>query len=82
MPDVTPAQRAELLRLTRRMRTIAAPIGAMHSFWDVIGDIESVLDGKPTLLQHSAEAWIALAAGLLARHNLTTPTRGRESRRP
>jgi hypothetical protein len=82
MPDVTPAQRAELVCLTRRMRTIAAPVGAMHSFWEVIVDIECFLDGKRTLLQHSAEDWITLAADLLARHNLTTPTRGRDSMRP
>jgi hypothetical protein len=82
MPDVTPAQRAELVLLTQRLRAIAVRHGPLHSFWDIIGDIECLLGRKPTILQHSAEDWITLAADLLARHNLTTPTRGRDSMRP
>jgi hypothetical protein len=82
MPNVTPTQRDELLLLTERLRVRAVSAGPLHSFWDLIFDIEGFLAGKPTLLQHSAEDWITLAADLLARHNLTTPTRGRDSMRP
>jgi hypothetical protein len=65
MPDVTPAQRAELVLLTQRLRAIAIRHGPLQSFWDIIVDIECFLHGKPTLLQRNAEAWIALATDVL-----------------
>lgn len=48
----------------RRMRERASKAGPMHSWWDVIFDIEAFLAGKPTLLQKSAREWVEYAAEL------------------
>jgi hypothetical protein len=65
MPDITPAQRAELVLLTQRLRAIAVRHGPLQSFWDIIGDMEAFVVGERTLLHKGAEEWIALATEVL-----------------
>jgi hypothetical protein len=55
----------ELQELIKRLRSIAQPIGTMHSFWDDISDMECHLKGRPTLLLHTTEEWIQIAKELL-----------------
>lgn len=39
----------EIRQGIKKMRAIAAPVGPMHAYWDVISDAECLLAGKPTL---------------------------------
>lgn len=56
---MTSEQRIQLTDLVKQLRAIAQPVGAMHSFWDTIFDIEALLDGQQTLLHQTPEEWIA-----------------------
>ena len=58
-------QKNRLLELVKQLRAIAQPIGPLHSFWDVIFDIESFIEGKETLIQKTAEEWIVYAENIL-----------------
>lgn len=59
--------------LVFRLRQIAAPVGPMHSFWDVILDIEAFMKGRPTIVQKTAEEWIVYAGSLLEKTSTLTP---------
>lgn len=63
---MTEDQRERLLFLARELRKIAAPVGPMHSFWDIIFDIEAFIQGQETILIKTAEEWIAYAEKCLA----------------
>ncbi len=65
--SVTREQRRELEALVKRLRERATPVGPLHSFWDVIQDIECFLIGAPTLINYSAEEWIEHATAYLER---------------
>jgi hypothetical protein len=39
----------ELRKAAIAMRKIAAPIGPMHAYWDVIFDIEAILKGEKSI---------------------------------
>lgn len=47
---VTERENEELSNLISRARARAEPVGPMHALWDMIGDAEALLEGKPTLL--------------------------------
>lgn len=40
----------ELWDALRRARRIAAPVGSMHAYWDLIFDIEAILSGEKSSL--------------------------------
>ena len=48
---------AELKHLIAEMRKRAAPIGPLHSFWDIIFDAEAFLDGKKTIIEKTVGEW-------------------------
>lgn len=62
---MTDAQGLRLLVLSVELKDRAAPIGAMHSYWDVILDIDAFVRGRPTVLKKTAEEWIEYAEQLL-----------------
>jgi hypothetical protein len=74
MPDVTPAQRAELVLLTQRLRAIAVRHGPLPRFWDLIGDLQAFVLGQRTMLHKSAEEWIALATDVLRAYDQRRPS--------
>lgn len=47
---VTEKQREELQRLKIELKKRALPVGSLHSFWDIIFDIESVLNNQPAII--------------------------------
>jgi hypothetical protein len=51
----------KMQELSNRLRKIAAPVGPLHSYWDLIFDMESFIDGKETLLNQTADEWIKMA---------------------
>lgn len=63
---MTEQQGIKLLSLSHQMKEIAVPIGSMHSFWDVIMDIEAFIKGETALLEKSAAEWIDYSEKLLA----------------
>lgn len=63
---MTPEQKTKIEDLTRRMRSIAAPVGPMHSWWDVIFDMEAFVKGERTIVTMSADGWIEHAEHLLS----------------
>ncbi len=58
-------ERRHLELLVFRLRQIAAPVGSMHSYWDVVSDIKAFLQGKPTLVQKTQTEWVRYAWELL-----------------
>ena len=60
----TPEQRAKLETLIAELRSVAGPVGPLHSFWDPISDMEAFLAGRRTMLQKSADEWITFATTL------------------
>lgn len=60
-PRYTPEQAARLRELVAEMRKVAAPVGSLHSFWDVMWDMEAFLEGRPTIIRQSADEWIKYA---------------------
>lgn len=47
--------------LIRILRSRAEPVGPLHSAWDLIFDLEAVVEGRETLLRKTPEEIIALA---------------------
>jgi hypothetical protein len=47
------------------LRAIAEPIGPLHSFWDVIGDMDAFRLGEPTIVSYTEEEWIEMAESLV-----------------
>jgi hypothetical protein len=70
MSEISKEQREELTRLVKELANIASNSGQgrMHGFWDVVYDIDAFLNGKATILKHSADEWISYAEGLLKKH--------------
>jgi len=56
---MTEEQRAELTRLVAELRKVAQPVGPIHSWWDLIFDVEAVLKGRRSILTQTPEKWIA-----------------------
>lgn len=50
---MTDTERQQLEQKIAEWRKIAAPVGPMHSLWDVISDAESLLAGEPTIMRGS-----------------------------
>lgn len=44
----------KIRELIKKARAIAAPVGSMHAYWDVIFDAESLLEGKSTIADRAA----------------------------
>lgn len=61
-------QYLRILYLSNELRKVAAPVGPMHSFWDVISDMHAFTQGKPTIVQKTVEEWIGYAEALLAQN--------------
>jgi hypothetical protein len=52
------SNKMKLYGLVVAMRSIAYPIGPLHSYWDIISDVESFLVGRETILKKTEEGWI------------------------
>lgn len=55
----TEAEIARITVLIKEMRKVAAPYGSMHSWWDMIFDLEELLRGRDTILKLAPEDFIA-----------------------
>jgi hypothetical protein len=64
--NITESERQKMQELISRMRRVAAKVGPMHSFWDVICDMEFVLEGKEDRLQMTPAEWISYAEDCLS----------------
>jgi UDP-2-acetamido-3-amino-2,3-dideoxy-glucuronate N-acetyltransferase len=64
-PGISAEDRAHLMALAHQLRAVAEPQGALHSWWDWIGDIEAVVVGAPTVLHLTPAEYIAAAHVLL-----------------
>ena len=62
---MTEKQGLRLIALNHELWKIAEPVGSLHGYWDIIFDIKAFLEGRPPLLQMTAEEWIAYAEELL-----------------
>lgn len=60
------SQETELLEIIRELRKHAAPVGPLHSFWDVIFDMEASLSGERAIINKSVPAWVRYGRELLA----------------
>lgn len=59
--EISEQQREKLRGLVRQLRAKAEPVGPLHGAWDTIFDIEQFLQCKQTLVNKSADEWIAIA---------------------
>jgi len=59
--EITQQQREEITDLINCMRKVAAKVGSMHSWWDIIFDMEAFLEGRRTVLSFTAKGWIEYA---------------------
>ena len=71
-PD-TQEDRDLMREYIKRMRQRAEPIGSMHSWWDTIGDGESLLCGGPTIVYKSCRQFNADAAKTFNKWGLEKP---------
>ena len=55
----------ELRELVGKMREIATVVGPLHTWWDLIFDVEDFLEGKPTMLENSGPEWLEVCRSLL-----------------
>ena len=62
---MTEKQGVTLLRLQYELKKIALPVGSMHSYWDVIFDIQGLLDKYKLIEEKAAAEMIEYAEGLL-----------------
>jgi len=58
----------ELKELVIRLRIVAEPIGPLHSWWDVIFDIEEFMKNGNPILDLTETEWIEYANKLLKKH--------------
>ena len=65
---MTEQQRLRIISLTNDLRSVAAPVGPMHSYWDVISDMQAFTQGKQTIVKKTADEWIKYAEAMLI-HN-------------
>lgn len=63
---MTVEQVRRLTELANKMRSIAVKTGSMHSFWDVIFDVEEFLKNGNPQLKMTAEEWIEYCEQCLA----------------
>ena len=47
-----------LYRLNLLLRDIAEEIGPLHSYWDIISDLENFLQNKPCRINFTLDEWI------------------------
>lgn len=47
---------AELNQTIAAMRSIAEPVGPLHSYWDYILDLEAIRDGRPASSVYETDA--------------------------
>lgn len=71
--NVTLDERVRIQDLILRLRVEAEPVGCMHSFWDMIFDLESLLRGEATILNKTPAEFIALAESYLPLEALDKP---------
>lgn len=62
---MTEEQKNRLVELCNVLRIRASKVGPMHSFWDIIFDIESYLNESPMMAPRSASELIAEAEGCI-----------------
>lgn len=56
---ISAEQRALLVSLVRRLRLAASRGGHLHSYWEMIFDIEAMMAGHATIVKMPVEKWIA-----------------------
>jgi len=65
----------DLRELADKMRQIAAPVGSLHAWWDIIFDVEAFIAGQPTRLKKSGAEYAEMCIAELEKHSAA---RGRE----
>lgn len=63
---VVPSQASALLALADELRAVAQRAGPMHSWWDVISDMEACARGQAMMVTKTPAEWIACGRTLLA----------------
>jgi len=54
-----------LRSIVGQMKEVALQVGPMHSWWDIIFDMECFLNDKPTILNKTQDEWINYGTKLL-----------------
>ena len=65
---ITDQQSLKIILLIHDLWRIAAPVGSMHAYWDVIMDMQAFIQGNPTVMNMTADEWIRYATELLDKH--------------
>ena len=68
MENLFKKQKLELLKLQHDLWEIARPVGSLHSFWDLIFDIDALLKGEEGIIT-DANKLIKLAKTALQEHH-------------
>jgi hypothetical protein len=77
--QINDQQRKHLEFLAKEMRKVAGPVGPMHSWWDIILDIEAALKGFYAFLNYdSAEEMILEARSCFLHAKMEIPHEGIE----
>lgn len=75
--EINLQQRQRLEFLKEEMRKVAEPIGPLHSWWEVIFDIEDILNNKePFVTGKDAEWWIMEARSCFLHAKMEIPYEG------
>ena len=61
-------EQKELIRLANEMRKTAVRVGPLHSWWDIIAELECCANNKKTVLGKTAQEYIKEAIILLNTH--------------
>lgn len=64
MTSITAEDRDFILSAVAHGRKVASAYGTLHSWWDVIFDLEAYLKGERTFIQQTHEEWMAHARSI------------------
>lgn len=64
---MTEKEHLRILSLIHDLLQIALPVGSLHSYWEVIMDMQAFTEGRRTVIQHTAQEWIIYAEKLLGK---------------
>ena len=45
----------KLLKLQHALKEVAMPVGSLHSYWDIISDIQCYIEGKEGIIKEPTE---------------------------
>lgn len=64
---MTDQENLKLIRLIHELKELIIPIGSLHSYWDVVLDMQEFVLSRPTIVKKNADEWIEYAESLLKR---------------